>query len=109
MSGTSASWYIGDQLGKRRDRKKETGRVGAKIIIQIARKLFRSRATCKLLQPLLIDDAAIKISRALTGVDRSSNNQPVSLMCLMTCLISEEGLPRPQCSKVVLGMGKDTL
>lgn len=48
----------------------------------------RSGAPCELLQSILLDEAAIKMSRALISGETASHHHPGSPTCLRTCLMS---------------------
>lgn len=76
----------GAQAEERRTRK-EMERVGTTIIIQTAEDSL-GQESYKLLKSILINDAAIKMSRALIDADGYSKDQPVSLICHILCLIS---------------------
>lgn len=98
LPGTSASWQIGEgQRGKADVPEAGAAEIGTRKEMEKSwennhfpnrRRLLRSGATYKLPQSILINDAVIKMSRALTGVDGHSSNRPVSLLCHITCLLS---------------------
>lgn len=98
LSGTSASWQIGEgQRGKadvpearaaEMATRKEMEKSRENNHYPNCRRLLRSGATYKLPKSILINEAVIKMSRALTGVDGHSSNRPVSLVCHITGLMS---------------------